>query len=306
MTDEPVSPAAAAVVDRLLSRELSPAMAAVHLCMETASPDDLARTLAEAERRFPSDPQLRALSDLLDRHADAWGTIRGVVGTVRHDAAPDGGPAAVVARTAAMFDRAVAISPEASVALLSFGDPGRLRQATAEIVAVLDGLGVLGRSCRVVEIGCGIGRIAAALAPRVGSVRGLDVSPAMVAEASERCRTLVNVIVEPCNGLDLASVPSASADLVLAVDVFPYIVAAGEAAATAMVGEAARVLSPGGSLVIVNWSYGGAEDQEMKAVSLAVRQAGLTLRADRRKPFAEWDGVLYHARKTGPRTGEMQ
>ena len=57
-----------------------------------------------------------------------------------HSAAGDT-PEAGLARIAAFFDRAVAHSPEASVALYSLGDPAILAAATAEIVAWLDGLG---------------------------------------------------------------------------------------------------------------------------------------------------------------------
>ena len=85
-----------------------------------------------------------------------------------------------------MFDRAVALSPEASVAAYSLGDAGVLDRATAELLAWLNEERLLGLEKDVLDLGCGIGRVALAIAPRARSVLGLDVSPGMIDEAQRR------------------------------------------------------------------------------------------------------------------------
>ena len=85
-----------------------------------------------------------------------------------------------------MFDAAVQQSPEASVAAYSLGDPDILATATSEIVDWLSAERLLQVRDDVLDLGCGIGRIAGAIAPRVRSVLGLDVSPGMIAEATQR------------------------------------------------------------------------------------------------------------------------
>ena len=84
------------------------------------------------------------------------------------------------------FRPRVAVAPEASVAAYSLNDPAVLAAATAEIVEWLAREGLIGPDRDVLDLGCGIGRVSAALAPRCRSVLGLDVSPKMVAEARRR------------------------------------------------------------------------------------------------------------------------
>ena len=88
--------------------------------------------------------------------------------------------------------------------------------------------GLLDADADVVDVGCGIGRICAALAPRCRSVLGLDISAGMIAEARRRCMAdLANVRFEQTSGSGLESLPTAGLDLILAVDSFPYIVQVG-------------------------------------------------------------------------------
>jgi ubiquinone/menaquinone biosynthesis C-methylase UbiE len=107
----------------------------------------------------------------------------------------------------------VAESEEASVALYSLGNPALLGAATGELVRLLQEWGVSRPSRAVLDLGCGIGRVAARLAPPVGSVRGIDISPGMIAAARRRCAGLPNVQFAVCDGADLsmcgASCPAA-------------------------------------------------------------------------------------------------
>ncbi len=197
---------------------------------------------------------------------------------------------------AAQFDAAVAAAPEASVAAYSLGDPALLGQATAELLAWLDGEDLFRDGMDVVDLGCGIGRVAAALAPRARSVLGLDVAPGMVAEAVRRHGGEGGLRFALANGCDLDALPDAGCDLVLAVDCFPYLFQAG--VAEAHVRGAARALRPGGALVVLNLTY--AADPAPDRARMMNWAAGCALRPgqDGARPFTLWDGAafVFHAR----------
>ena len=73
----------------------------------------------------------------------------------------------------------------------------------------------------MLDIGCGIGRIERALAPLVGTITAIDISPGMIDEARRRCRDLANVHFHQCNGRDLAAFDDRSFDLILAIRLVP-------------------------------------------------------------------------------------
>jgi SAM-dependent methyltransferase len=194
---------------------------------------------------------------------------------------------------AAVFDRLAGRSPAASVALYSLGDETRLQVATDEIIGWLRREGLLGPDRLLVEIGCGIGRFLRALSPEVEAVVGLDVSGVMCAEARDRTRGLNNVVVLQTAGRDLSMIDDGGADLVLAVDSFPYLVSAG--LAEAHVREAARALAPGGELVVFNWSYVGDLTQHKAAFEAASALAGLQPRYVGQQTLSTWDGLVFTA-----------
>ena len=132
-----------------------------------------------------------------------------------------------IAAIRAQFDEAVRLAPEASVALYSLGSPETLARTTAELVERLRQWRLLGPEIGVLDLGCGIGRVALALAPYVAHVTGTDVSPAMVAEAGRRCRGIPNIDFAVCDGTGLREFAGRNFGLIVAVDVFPYLVAAG-------------------------------------------------------------------------------
>jgi SAM-dependent methyltransferase len=116
----------------------------------------------------------------------------------------------------------------------------------ARLRAVVDSLGPLS-GCRILDLGCGKGRFATALCQRGASVVGLDVSAAMLDQATgiERVRA---------SARRLPFVP-ASFDGVIAVEVFEHLA---RQSLDAVCGEVRRVLRPGGTLVIVDknvWSW---------------------------------------------------
>jgi ubiquinone/menaquinone biosynthesis C-methylase UbiE len=101
----------------------------------------------------------------------------------------------------------------------------------------------------VVEIGCGIGRIAAHVAPRCARYVGVDVAANMLALARRRLVGRDNVGLVLVGGNDLAALADASADVVFATVVFPHI---DEWDRWRYVSEAFRVLRPGGRLYVDN------------------------------------------------------
>lgn len=101
---------------------------------------------------------------------------------------------------------------------------------------------------RVVDVGTGTGFVAAGLASRVGSVIGVDNSPAMLAAARRNLDSLgvsnVELVEAELSGLPLpdGSVDAAFANMVLHHAPEP----------AAMLAEMARVVKPGGAVVVTD------------------------------------------------------
>jgi ubiquinone/menaquinone biosynthesis C-methylase UbiE len=114
----------------------------------------------------------------------------------------------------------------------------------------------MGPNDRVLEIGCGVGRIGAALAPRCREWVGADVSRNMLAHAREALASHKNVGFLPLNGIDLAGLPDAWFDVVYCTAVFMHLE---EWDRFRYVREAARVLKPGGRIYFDNISLVSSE-----------------------------------------------
>jgi len=95
----------------------------------------------------------------------------------------------------------------------------------------------------VVEIGCGVGRLAAAIAPRAAKVYAGDLSAEMLDRARAFCGEHPNVELLRFDG-SLAGVPSGGADLVYSHLVFQHVPRL--KFIRVYFREAARVLKPGG------------------------------------------------------------
>lgn len=195
------------------------------------------------------------------------------------------------------FDLAVRRDEPSSVAAHSLGDHKVLEKATREVVELFERLELLGPHRRVLEIGCGLGRIVAAIAPQVDEAFGIDISPAMIRTARQRSANLRNVALSVTSGRDLAQFPTASFDLVYAADSFPYIHHAGRDLAAVHVRESARVLRPGGDLVILNYSYREDVNEDRREMVRLCGPSGLELLANGEQPLRIWDAMLFHARK---------
>lgn len=110
---------------------------------------------------------------------------------------------------------------------------------------LLDAAGVaLDPSDRIVEIGCGMGRLTRVIAARAGDVRALDVSERMLEIAKAHHPDLGNVSWTLGGGSSLTGIDDASADVCLSHVVFQHI--PDSAVTLAYVRETGRVLRPGG------------------------------------------------------------
>ena len=288
-------PMAEALAARL--RHAMPAnVALMQLLMEAPS-----RTAAEdALALVPAlDPALAASAAAVERlllaHPDAWRVIHGVTDSVDH-LGPGGTAGETLDHWRRAFDRLADTSPEAGVALYALGSPDLLDAATAEVIAALQAWGLVGPDRDVFDLGCGIGRFATALAPKVRSVVGSDLSDGMVAEAARRNQH-ANVRFLQGSGHDLAGVATRGFDLVLAADVFPYLVGAG--VADRHIAEIERVLRPGGTAVILNYSYRGDPERDGRELTASAEACGLAVTSPSPSVFRLWDAAVYRLEKTG-------
>lgn len=274
-----------------IAGRISPQIAVAHFMFNGNDTAAIETELAQAEPH----PQLDAIRTLLLTHTSQIDALTAHIGIHGGDHDASGAtPEQGIARIADFFDRAVAASPEASVALYSLGDPAILAAATAEIVEWLEMSDLLAAEADVLDLGCGIGRVAGALASRCRSVFGLDVSPGMVAEARRRHADQPHLRFEVTAGQNLAFLDTESFDLILAIDSFPYLVQAG--IVPAHLADAARILRPNGALVVLNLSYETDEWDEAQAPIWAAN-AGLTLVGSDRQPFRLWDGSAFVFRR---------
>ncbi len=259
-----------------LAGEISPEVALSRLLLGGLTPDEILAAV----------PPGSALAALAVRQQANLGAVARMLAQARinHSGAQD---AQAIAR---MFDRAVAEAPDASVAAYTLNDPEVAARATAEIVGWLVNQGLAVGP--VLDLGCGTGRVAAALAPYAEPVLGLDVSPGMVAEAQRRYGTDRRLAFAVTDGQPPGDLPAGSLGLVLAVDSFPYLIQSGLADAHAA--SAAKCLRPGGALVILNLSYEGDASAHVggwcAAYGLSPEQCGT-------RPFTLWDGTAFVLRR---------
>lgn len=270
----------------------------VRMLIEEGSPEALSQRL-ERERRTERDPsrvvELAALAELASAHSAGLAQAADILAMARHDDSYQDA-ASGIAAARRLFDAAARRSPEAAVALYSLGDPRLLDRATEELVERLDDWGVLAAEMRVLEIGCGIGRLARALAPRVAAILALDVSESMVAIARQRCSDLAGVAIEQTDGFGLPELAPGSLGLIVAIDSFPYIVQASDALAHRHIAQAASLLAPGGTLAIFNYSYRGDPHWDRLELAAIGAANGLAM-AEPEQGLASWDAAIYRLRR---------
>ena len=295
-------------MERCLGGELSTAVAIVSLLDQTHSAEQVRGVVDEVTRRADEDSRVEdrlvrdRVDDLTQLLVDRELEVDRIVDLLRAgtDVMADRPAPTVedgIARCEQLFDWSVQQSEEASVAPYSLGSPELLAQGTREIVALLDRWGLLGRERAVLQIGCGIGRMEAALAGRVREAHGVDISARMVAAAARRTAALPNVVIAKTSGQDLAQYGASRFDLVYAVDTFPYLLLAGMPLVERHFAEAHRVLAPGGDFVIFNFSSRGDPELDRADVRHLAREHGFTLLVEGERLLELWDGRVWRMKK---------
>jgi predicted TPR repeat methyltransferase len=285
----------ATVLERYRAGALSAPVTLMQLLIET---EDLAATRGAVEGLGELEQLLAANSDGCARIAEM---LRADVDTARPAATVEEG----IAFCERLFDWSVQQSEEASVALYSLGNPKLLEQATAEIVEQLRTWGAVTKDTVLLDVGCGIGRLLTALAPEVRSATGIDVSAEMVKAARRRCARYGNVTVIKGDGRGLGGLDDASFDVVVGVDSFPYLRQSGYELVETFFAESARVLEPGGKLVVLNYSYSEDDDADAGEVRELAAANGLELVVAGERPFQLWDGVAFCMIKIKNKAGTL-
>jgi SAM-dependent methyltransferase len=276
---------------------LAPNVALMQLLIACATPEEAESALRQAGRivrgrgEHGAARRLDAVLELFRANPGAFALVRSVIDRMDHAPTECGGDAQH--DWAAAFDSLARAHPEASVALYALGNRDLLEAATREVVDLLTEWRLIAADTDCLDLGCGIGRLEPALAARVHRVLALDLSAAMVAEARRRTAHLPNVEVRKASGRDLAGVAERSFDLVIAADVFPYLVQPGGDLADRMISEAARVLRPGGKLLILNFSYRGDPDLDRHDVARLAGDCGFSVVRNGVSPFRFWDALTF-------------
>lgn len=279
--------------------DLPAEIALMRLILATGSAAELDGFIEDAALREPSTAErIRAISALGRRYAHAWPTVKAAAAAVQRRPFSQDTTNDILDELAADFDMAASLSPEASVALYSFGDRRRLKAATEEVVGWMREAGLLRREYRVLDIGCGIGRLECALSGLCREIVGVDISRNMVDIARRRCSGLPGVDIRLVSGLGLQEFEDASFDLITAVDTMPYMVSAGGDLAERHFADAARILRRTGNLLVLNYSYRGNLELDRGDVRRHAAICRLEMIQDGLQPFQHWDAAVFHLRKS--------
>jgi predicted TPR repeat methyltransferase len=250
-------------------------------CEQSGAPDEAA---AAFRRALALDP------------ADRLGVS---LRLARLEAQPAAMPPAYVR---ALFDQYAPRFDRELVGHLSYRGPAVLLAAIDNVVGAATGFD------RALDLGCGTGLMGATLRPRAGALLGVDLSPAMLAEA--RAKTLYDRLIA-ADLMDFLADEAGAFDLVVAADVLVYFLDLAPVLAAV-----ARVLMPGGLFAFTlehgselalgeGLRYAHSEGHlrdAATAAGLAVRHlAAVSTRSEKGKPVAGLVAVLSHGRTTGSR-----
>jgi len=132
------------------------------------------------------------------------------------------------------------------------------------------------KALRVLEIGCGIGRMTRSLAELFGEVHGVDVSGEMVRRGRELLADVPNAFLHETNGEDLSTFPDAFFDFAYSFIVFQHIPF--REVVLGYLGETWRTLRPGSVFTFQaqgvvlpgerdTWVGVGFEEDELHAIA---------------------------------------
>ncbi len=163
----------------------------------------------------------------------------------------------------------------------------------------LRALGVDPSGKRLLELGCGVGRMTAAFAQRFGRVVAVDVSGEMLRLGRRYLAGVPNVDWVQVSGADLAMFPDGSFDVAFTHLVLQHI--PDEATALGLVREMLRVLRPSGAFLIEFNSRPYPVDRGGRAASLRfdrkLRRALARRRSDPLQVGPTWRGAVLDVRR---------
>jgi len=163
----------------------------------------------------------------------------------------------------------------------------------------LRALGVDPSGKRLLELGCGVGRMTAAFAQRFGRVVAVDVSGEMLRLGRRYLAGVPNVDWVQVSGADLAMFPDGSFDVAFTHLVLQHI--PDEATALGLVREMLRVLRPSGAFLIEFNSRPYPVDRGGRAASLRfdrkLRHALARRRSDPLQVGPTWRGAVLDVRR---------
>ena len=137
----------------------------------------------------------------------------------------------------------------AKIAVSGSSDDNSYAQSAQVTLQVLQDCVGIGKDDVVLEIGAGVGRVGAVVAPLCKEWIGTDVSENMVRHIRRRLAKYNNIRAIAINGFDLAAIPTASVDVVYCTVVFMHLE---EWERYGYVAEGLRVLKPGGRMLVDN------------------------------------------------------
>jgi ubiquinone/menaquinone biosynthesis C-methylase UbiE len=149
------------------------------------------------------------------------------------------------------WDAASVDMDSAKLAVSGYTDEDEYARTALQNVEILEETVGVRPDDEILEIGCGVGRVGAALAPLCRRWVGADVSANMLRHARERLSAFDNVELVELNGWDLAPIQTSSLDVVYCMVVFMHL---DEWERYSYVREAMRVLRPGGRLYVDNFN----------------------------------------------------
>jgi SAM-dependent methyltransferase len=271
---------------------MAPNMALMHLLSEAPDENAARNALHEITSKSSHDAAAAARIAVLNA---LWRQSPGAFQLLRKVAGMAQGSTASACDWARAFDEAAGISPEASVALYSLGSAELLGNITEELVDRTAEWNLFAPDFVVLDLGCGIGRIAGAIARHVHQVLAVDCSEAMTHLARSATKELQGVSVVRSSGDNLEFLRDACFDSVLAIDSFPYLVQA--QTAERHLCEIARVLKPGGRLLIMNYSYRGDLARDRLEVASFAAQFGFDILRNGTSDLELWDGRAFVLQK---------
>jgi SAM-dependent methyltransferase len=190
-----------------------------------------------------------------------------------------------------------AVPPLDGRGMAAAGRAGWVESGPRDLVELLEAWGLLGLERRSLELGCGTGRMQAALSSRVALAAGIDACSQRIARARWCSSRLPNTRHEVGESHDLSAFDDASFQLVYAVDPVPSLVGWGDARVTSTFAEVARVLAPAGDFVVFEPAPGSAVSPAANEVERRVRSHGLELVARDEWPCGRHAGVSFRMRR---------